>query len=109
MHFLGFERHVPLWIEISVEVPARLDAVEDLGAADLDHAVAAHRVQSRSLRVEYDLPHGGIYPSGEIPRQARISLTCFSAVDSSPLVSITKSARRRFSSSGICRSRIERS
>ena len=58
VHRLGFERHVALGIEIAVEMPAGFDAVEDLDAADLDHAVAADRVEPGRLGIEHDLPHG---------------------------------------------------
>ena len=60
----GLARHVALGIEISVEVPAGLDAVEHLDAADLDHAVAAGRVEPGGFGVENDFPHGRIYPPG---------------------------------------------
>ena len=53
----GFERHVALGIEISVEVAAGLDPVEDLDAADLDHAVAAGRVEAGGFGIEDDFPH----------------------------------------------------
>ena len=59
---LGLERHVALGIEISVEVAAGLDAVEDLDAADLDHAVAAGRVEPGGFRIEDDFPHAANYP-----------------------------------------------
>jgi hypothetical protein len=39
-------------------VPTGLDAVEDLDAADLDHPVAAGRVQARGFRIENNLTHG---------------------------------------------------
>ena len=54
---LRLERHVALGVEVSVEMPPRLDAVEDLHAADLDHPVAAGRVQPRGLGIEDDLTH----------------------------------------------------
>ena len=57
VHCLGLEGHVALGIEISMEVAAGLDAVEDLDAADLDHAVAAQRVEARGFRIEDDFPH----------------------------------------------------
>ena len=59
---LGLARHRPLGIEISVEVAASLDAVEDLDAADLDHAVAAGRVEPGGFGIEDDFPHGANYP-----------------------------------------------
>src|SRR4051812_32836376 len=57
MHFLRFERHVAFGVEVAVEVPPGLDAVEHLDAADLDDPVAAHRVQSRRLGIENDFAH----------------------------------------------------
>src|SRR5205823_12386743 len=77
-----------------------------LDAADLDHAVAAEGVQAGGFGIEDDFPHGGIYPPAWSPRQARMSRTCLSVVDRSAPVSITKSARRRFSASDVWRSRM---
>ena len=57
VHHLGLERHVAFGIEIGVEMAAGLDAVEDLDAADLDHPVAAGRVEPGGLGVEDDFPH----------------------------------------------------
>src|SRR5438067_4847078 len=107
VHHLGIARHVTLRIEIGMKVPAGLDPVEHLDAADLDHAVAAERIQTCGLGVEDDFPHTGIYPPERSPRQARMSRTWRSVVDWSVPVSITKSARRRFSASGVWRSRID--
>ena len=53
----GLARHLAIGIEISVEVAAGLDAVEDLDAADLDHAVAAGRIETGGFGIEYDFPH----------------------------------------------------
>ena len=57
VHHFRFERHVPFGVEICVEMTTRLDAMDDLDAADLDHAVAAARVQASSFRIEDDLTH----------------------------------------------------
>src|SRR5690349_16567775 len=46
VHFLRFERHVALGIEVGMEVPPSLDPVEDLDAADLDHPIAAGWVET---------------------------------------------------------------
>jgi hypothetical protein len=54
---LGLARHRPLGIEIGVEVAAGLHSVEHLDAADLDHSVAAGRIEPRGLGVEDDFPH----------------------------------------------------
>src|SRR5437868_12930042 len=58
VYHLRFERHVPLGVEISVIVTAGLDSIDDLDTADLDHAIAAHRVEARGFRVEDDFSHG---------------------------------------------------
>src|SRR4029079_15081211 len=57
VHFLRFEGHVALGIEISVEVTTGLDTVEHFDAADFNDAVAAGRIQARGLSVEDDFPH----------------------------------------------------
>ena len=72
---LGLERHVAFGIEIGVEVAAGLDPVEDLDAADLDHPVAAGRIEPRRFSVEDDFPHGRIIYAAASPRQAIISRT----------------------------------
>ena len=58
VHFLRLEGHVALGIEVSVEVTPGLDAVKNLDAADLDHAVAAERIEAGGFSVEDDFPHG---------------------------------------------------
>ena len=69
----GLARHRPLGIEISVEVAAGLDPVEDLDAADLDHAVAAGRVEPGGLGIEDDFAHGlPLSTRARVPRQARM-------------------------------------
>src|SRR5947209_728649 len=109
MHRFCLERHLPLGIEIAVKLPPRFDAIVDFDATDLDHPVAADRVQPGGLGVEDDLPHVENYRLEPIPRQARMSRTWRSVVDRSAPVSTTKSARRRFSSSGIWRARTDSS
>ena len=59
---LGIARHLALGIEVSVEVAAGFDAVEDLDAADLDHAVAALGIDAGGFGVEHDLAHGSCLP-----------------------------------------------
>lgn len=61
---LRIARHLPFGIEISVEMPASFDAVVNLYAADLDHAVTTGGAQASSLSVENDLPHGMNLSSG---------------------------------------------
>src|SRR4051794_5696209 len=102
-------RHRSLGVEVSVEMAAGLDPVEHFDAADLDHPVAAGRIETGGLGIEDDFPHRRIYPPEPSPRQARMSRTWRSVVDRSRPVSTTKSARLRFSSSGICRERIDAS
>lgn len=57
VYFLRLERHVAFGIEIGVEMPASLDAIKNFDAADLNHPVAACRIQARGLSVENDFPH----------------------------------------------------
>ena len=57
VHHLRLERHVALGMEISVEMASGLDPVEHFDAADLDHAVAAARIEPGGFRVENDFPH----------------------------------------------------
>ena len=57
VHLLRFERHVALGIEVGVEMAAGFDAVDDLDAADLDHPVAAGRIEPGGFGVENDFPH----------------------------------------------------
>jgi hypothetical protein len=54
---LGLGRHRAVGIEVSVEMAAGLDAVEHLDATDLDHAVAAGRIEPRGFGIEDDFPH----------------------------------------------------
>ena len=56
------EGHVAIGIEISMEMPAGFDAVINLNTADLDHAVAAQRVEPCRLRIENNFPHGPVIP-----------------------------------------------
>lgn len=54
---LGSGRHRSPRIEIGMEVPAGLGAVEHLDATDLDDTVAAYRIEARGLGIEDDFPH----------------------------------------------------
>src|SRR3954447_3470109 len=109
MHRFGVARHLAIGIEIGMEMPAGLHAIEHLDAADLNHPVAAGRIKSGGFGVEDDFPHRQNYSPPPSPRQARISRTWLSVVDRSAPVSITKSARGRFSPSAIWRSRMDSS
>ena len=57
----GFEGHVALGIEISVEMAAGFDPIVDFDAADLDHPVAAGRVEPGGFRIKDYLAHERIY------------------------------------------------
>src|SRR4051812_38029848 len=57
MDFLRLKRHVALGIEVRVEMTSGLNAIENLDAADLDHAIAAGGVQPGGFSVEDDLAH----------------------------------------------------
>ena len=94
---LRFVRHLALGIEICVEMPPGLDPVEDLDTTDLDHAVARGRVQSRGLGIEDDFPHAGKLSLVAETETSENVAHLASVVDRSPPVSMTKSARRRFS------------
>jgi hypothetical protein len=39
-------------------MPAGLHAIVNLDTADLDHAVAARRIEAGCFRIEDDFPHG---------------------------------------------------
>lgn len=57
MHHLGFEGHITVRIEISVEVSAGFDPIDDLDAANLDHPVAADGIETCCLGIKHDLTH----------------------------------------------------
>ncbi len=54
---LGLGRHVALGVEVGVEMVAGAHVVEQLDAADLDHAVPGERVEARGLGIKNDLAH----------------------------------------------------
>src|SRR6185437_2206438 len=47
--------HLALGVHVAMPHAARRDAIDQLDAADLDHAVAVERVEPRRLRIEHDL------------------------------------------------------
>ena len=55
MHLEGLVGHVALGVQVAVPHAARRDAVDQLDAADLDHAMAVERVEPRRLGIEHDL------------------------------------------------------
>ena len=105
-------RHVAFRIEVAVERPAGRKAVDQLDAADLDQPVALDGVEAGGFGVEHDLAHRtfasaaseSISPGRHLSnrRQDLPHLLRGRARCPAPL-STTKSARRRFSASGICR------
>ena len=57
MHGFSLKGHVAIWIEVGVEMTAGLDSIVDLDAPDLDHPVAASRVETSRFRIEDNFPH----------------------------------------------------
>src|SRR6185437_2662358 len=47
--------HLALGVHVAMPHAARRDAIDQLDAGDLDHAVAVERVEPRRLRIEHDL------------------------------------------------------
>src|ERR1700716_222888 len=119
----GLGRHVALGIEIAMErLPAR-DAGGEPPTADLDQPMALVGIKARRFGVEHDLAHrlpstsekasetrhhveDELIRFGIVATAARIARTCSRAASNPRDVSTTKSARRRFSASGICFARI---
>ena len=101
VHRLGLARHRPAGIEIGVEGAAGLDPVEHLDAADFDHPVAVLRAEAGGLGIENDFAHGRIYESAR-PRQTSDDARepRRASRRAAPPVSMTKSARARFSGIG---------
>src|SRR5437762_1206070 len=118
MHPERFGRHVAFRIEVAVKGLAAREPIEELDAPDLDHAMAARRVEPGGLGIEHDLAHccpGLPVPANHsrgfdiLATAARIARTWARAASNPCEVSTTKSAWRRFSSSGICLARMESS
>src|SRR5262245_36935920 len=103
MHCLGVDGHVALGIDVGMKRGARRNAVDQLDAADLDNAVATERIEAGGFGIENDLAH---YLSSGAASVFRMDRTCARAASKPCEVSMTKSARRRFSESGICFSRM---
>ena len=55
VHLEGLIRHVALGVDMAVPHPAGGNAIDQLDAADLDHAVAVERVEAGRLGIEHDL------------------------------------------------------
>src|SRR5690348_5273051 len=111
----GFGRHLPLRIDVAVKGLTGRHAVDQLDTADFDQAVAAQGIEAGGFGVEDDFAHG--LPERIAANQARRCgiLTASARMSrmrartgSSPCdVSTTKSARLRYSASGICRATME--
>src|SRR5262245_18599567 len=117
VHRERFRRHVAIRIEIAMEDPAARESVHQLDAADLDQAVALQRIKAGGLGIEHDLAHRtsqageSLSPNhfrrlGIVATAASAARNCARAASKLWEVSTTKSARRRFSASGICWARI---
>ena len=104
-------RHVAFRIEIAVERVAGRKTVDQLDAADLDQPVARDRDRARWSRCRTRSRASRLSPRGEsnyrrfgiLATAARICRTWARAGSIPCELSTTKSARRRFSASGICR------
>ena len=101
----GVGRNLALGVDVAVEDPAGGHVVEELDRAELDDAVAGVGVEAGGLGVEHDLTHRPALPLS-VARSARTSRRAASMPRSVPM---TKSARARFSASGICRARMRSS
>ena len=55
VHLEGLVGHLALGVHVAMPHAARGNAIDQLDAADLDHAVAVERVEPRRLRIEHDL------------------------------------------------------
>src|SRR6185295_12805567 len=94
---------VALGVEVGMEALLADPAVDDLDAADLDHAVAELRVQPRGFGVKDDLPgHSPVFPLGGIPLLARASARSFSGWPAWPFTQCHSTACAPFSSSRRC-------
>src|SRR5450759_212111 len=111
----GLGRYFALRVEIAVERRAGRNPVEQLDAADLDQAVTLQGIQPGGFGVEDDFAHFFVRSGGDqnhgrrfgiLATALRISRTWARAGSYPCDVSTTKSARRCFSSSGICLARM---
>ena len=92
-------------IDVGVEHPPGRHVVDELDRAELDDAVAGVGVEPGGLGVEHDLTHGA---ASVLIRASNDRTPARAASRPSP-VSMTKSARARFSASGSCRARMRSS
>src|SRR5690606_20136950 len=103
VHRLGLGRHVAFGMEIGVKGPARLAAIDQLDASDLDQSMSRSGVEPRGFRIEDYLAHlmiqSGPYRARKQEVMARI-WRCVSLFGRP--VSMTKSARARLTRSGTC-------
>ena len=113
MHLEGLGRHVAFRIEIAVERLAGRKAVDQLDAADLDQPMPLIGIEAGGFGVEHDLAHCSVPQAESVPpfrhrsnRRAESRAPARARARSPATLSTTKSARRRFSASGICRARM---
>src|SRR5436189_1355072 len=110
MHRKGFRGHVTFRVEVAMKMSPGRHTIDKLDAANLDETMTGVRVKARGLRIEHNLSHlrsaNHFRRVGIVAIAARIARTCARAASKPREVSTTKSARRRFSTSGICRARI---
>src|SRR3954451_21301974 len=111
MHGESLLRHVALGVYVAVEFPPGRDVMQQFDAGDLDDPVPVAGIEASGLGVNHDFPHclPPILCRAAFPR---VAVSCRSPATTrrnrrnvnprpSP-VGTTKSARRRFSRSGIC-------
>src|SRR5260370_34421288 len=93
-----------------MKVLAARHAIDELDAADLDEPMAHKGIDASRLGIEHDLaqsmPPNHFRRFGIVATASRMARTCARVASKSREVSTTKSARRRFSASGICLPRI---
>src|SRR5262249_20874623 len=115
VHCEGLRRHLALGVDVAVKGLSRRHAVEQFDAADLHQPIASQGIEACGMGVQNDVAHGRWVTTaanqtrrrGILTTAARMSLICARTGSSPWDVSTTKSARFRFSASGICRARME--
>src|SRR5581483_3564800 len=113
VHREGLSGNLALRVDISVEALSGWDAVKQLDAAEFHHPITVERIEAGGFRIEDDFAHRCLVLTGPnhgrrlgiVATARRMSPTCMRAASKPFDVSTTKSARRRFSSSGICLAR----
>src|SRR5271163_4851670 len=115
VHRIGVGRHVTFRIDVTVELPSGRHVMKQLERGDLDDPVPKTRVEPGCFGIDYDFAHA-ILPRKRRSRLLRRQSPCRirrtmaeiwrAAAARLNAVLTTKSARRRFSRSGSCESRI---